>query len=79
MMTNFRIEALRDDYVIVKADSKRFGKQEIMFEGNTFTQCFDYIKNETGKDTLQLRSYFIYEPIRDREGKCFPCIMEVAN
>lgn len=79
MMTNFRIEALRDNYMIVKADSERFGKQEVMFEGNTFAQCFNYIKNETGKDTLQLKSYFIFAPVTDREGRCFPCLMEVMN
>ena len=79
MVTNFRIEALRDNYMIVKADSERFGKQEVMFEGNTFTQCFDYIKKITGKDKLQLRSYFIYAPVKDREGRCFPWLMDVLR
>lgn len=79
MMTNFRIEALRDNYMIVKADSERFGKQEVMFEGNTFNQCFDFIKRETGKYRLNLRSYLIYEAVTDREGRTFPWNMEVLN
>lgn len=79
MMTNFRIEALRDDYMVVKADSERFGEQEIVFEGNTFNQCFDYIKRKTGKDKLNLTSCFIYKSVTDREGRTFPCYMEVLN
>ena len=78
-MHNFNIEAWRSDYMIVKADSERFGNQEIVFEGNTFDQCFDYIKRETGKDKLYLRSYLLYEPITDRNGKCFPCVFQVLD
>ena len=78
-MNNFKIEAERPDYMIVRADSKRFGKQEIVFEGNTFNQCFDYIKRETGKERLNLQSLFLYEPITDREGRTFPWIMEVSD
>jgi len=79
MMKNFRIIASRDSYMYVRADSERFGKQEIVFEGNTFNQCFDFIKRETGKDKLNLESCFIYAPVTDREGRTFPCYMEVLN
>ena len=79
MMKNFRIEALRNNYMVVKADSERFGKQEIMFEGNTFNQCFEYIKRVTGKVKLNLQSYLLYEPITDREGRTFPWLLEVLN
>ena len=43
-MQNIRIEVLRDNYIVVKADTLRFGNNEIMFEGNTFDDCFEYIK-----------------------------------
>ena len=78
-MKNFRIIASRESYMYVRADSERFGKQEIVFEGNTFNQCFDFIKRETGKDKLNLKSYLIYEPVTDREGRTFPWNMEVVN
>lgn len=78
-MNNFRIEAQRSDYMIVRADSERFGKQEIVFEGNTWNQCFDYIKRETGKERLSLQSLFLYEPIIDREGRSFPWYIKVFD
>ena len=43
-MTNIRIEG-EETYWKVIADTKRFGKNEIMFEG-TFDNCFDYVKRE---------------------------------
>lgn len=72
MFSNFTIEAYRSDYMVVKADSERFGSQEIVFEGNTFNQCFDFIRRETGKEKLDWTSMLIFEPITDREGRCFP-------
>lgn len=78
-MNNFKIEALKSNYIIVRADSTRFGKQEIVFEGNTFNQCFDYIKRETGKKELRLQSMLLYEPITDRDGRTFPWQMSVYD
>ena len=78
-MKNIRIEAKRDDYIVVIADSIRFGKNEVMFEGNTFGQCFDYIKREVRRDKLLLRSSFMYEAITDRTGITFPWFMEVMT
>ena len=77
-MKNIIIEAQRPDYIIVKADTFRFGKNEVMFEGNTFEQCFNYIKKETHKQKLQLTSSFMYEPVKDRTGRTFPWYMEVV-
>lgn len=82
MMTNITIHAEENHatggaYIQVKADTKRFGTQEVMFEGNTFDQCFDYIKRELGIDRVRLSSCFIFEAVTDREGRSFPCYMEV--
>ena len=77
-MDNIRIRAVRKDYIIVKADTGRFGRNEVMFEGNTFSQCFDYIKRETGKKQLRLRSYMMDYVVTDREGRTFPWLMDVV-
>lgn len=75
---NIRIEVKRDNYIVVIADSERFGKDEVMFEGNTFDQCFDYLKRELGKETIRLTSYFAYQEYTDRMGRCFPWLMRVV-
>lgn len=77
-MKNIRIEVMRDNYITVTADTKRFGENEVMFEGNTFEQCFEYIKRELGVERLRLSTCLIYAPYTDRTGKTFPCYMEVA-
>ena len=76
-MENIRIQVLRENYIIVTADTDRFGKGDVMFEGNTFDQCFDYIKREIGLDSLPLASYLSEALYTDRMGRCFPCDMEV--
>lgn len=76
-MKNIRIEWQRPDYIVVKADTIRFGKNEVMFEGNTFEDCFEYIKRETHQEHLSLMSGFLYEVVKDRTGRKFPWFMEV--
>ena len=44
MMKNIKIERIRRGYWIVKADTKRFGIQEIMFEGHNRDLCRDYVR-----------------------------------
>ena len=81
-MENIRIEVKGNDYIVVTADTERFGKDEVMFEGNTFRQCFDYIKRELGMDAgakLNLSSFFIYQPYTDRMGETFPWLMNVNH
>lgn len=77
-MKNIRIEYVRENYIVVKADTERFGKNEVMFEGNTFNQCFEYCKRELGKDKLSLSSSIILGAYTDREGRTFPLYMEVS-
>lgn len=45
MMKNIKIERVRKGYWIVKADTERFGIQEIMFEGIRREECRDYVRN----------------------------------
>lgn len=76
-MENIRIEVKADNYIVVIADTKRFGNNEVMFEGNTFDQCFDYIKRELGIDKVYLTAYLIYESYTDRVERTFPWKMWV--
>lgn len=76
-MENIRIEVKADNYIVVTADTKRFGNNEVMFEGNTFDQCFNYIKRELDIDKVYLTAYLFYESYTDREGRTFPWMMWV--
>lgn len=78
-MENIRIQVLRDDYMVVTADTERFGKGEVMFEGNTFEQCFGYIKREMGVAHILFNALMNNVTYTDREGRCFPSDMEVVH
>lgn len=78
-MENIRIIVAKEDYIVVKADHPRFGKDAVMFEGNHFDECFQYIRRELGirpDQSLKLRGWMsaLY---MDRMGSSFPSIMEV--
>ena len=45
-MKNINIIQVNGEYWVVRADTKRFGKQEIMFEG-TYDECFAYAMQNT--------------------------------
>ena len=75
-MTNIRIIVKGENYIVVVADSERFGKNEIMYEGNCFRECFNYIKRETGRDSLTLNGT-LASLCEDRKGETFPSYMEV--
>lgn len=76
-MKNIEIEVMRENYIVVRADTERFGKNEVMYEGNTFDQCFDYIKRETGRGDVLLQSRIAYGVYTDRTGRTFPPFMRV--
>ena len=78
MIRNIRIEAKRRDYMVVLADSDRFGNDEVIFEGNTFNQCFDYVKKILGVKKLHLTSSLLYATVKDREGRSFPWFLQVG-
>ena len=84
-MWNIKIRADRvneenktTDYIVVVADTERFGKNEVMFEGNTWNQCFNYIKRELGIERVPLRTYVMFDGYTDREGRTFPWEMSVV-
>lgn len=78
-MKNIRIEVRGENYIVVIADSERFGDSEVMYEGNTFDQCFDYLKREIGVEKLWLTGMIASGSYEDRTGRCFPAFMNVMN
>ena len=77
-MKNIEIEVMRENYIVVRTDTERFGAGEVMCECNTFDQAFDYIKRETGRDTVRLSSRMAYGAYTDRENRTFPPLMRVV-
>lgn len=47
-MENIIIEHTKNNYWIVKADTERFGKNEVLFEGINFNECLNYIWKNNG-------------------------------
>ena len=76
-MSNIRIIAHDSMHIEVIADSKRFGKDTIMFQSGSFRECFDYIKRETGKEKLRLCGSCLASLLCDWTGKEYPAYMEV--
>lgn len=76
-MRNIEIEVMREDYIVVRADTARFGAREVMCECNTFDQAFDYIKRETGRDTVHFSAYMSDGVYTDWKGRTFPPFMRV--
>ena len=76
-MKNIEIEVMRENYIVVRADTARYGTNAVMFEGNTFDQCFDYIKRETGRGNVLFQSRLAYGAYTDRTGRTFPLFMRV--
>ena len=75
-MKNIKVVVLDKDYIVVKADTERFGDDEIMYEGNTFKECFEYITRETGWKSLKTRGT-LASLIKDRTGDIRPSYIEV--
>lgn len=51
-MDNINIAMIRPNYWVVKADTKRFGTQAIMFEG-TYDECVRYLDRTMFKERKQ--------------------------
>lgn len=68
-MDNIRLVVKDDHSILVKADSRRFGKDAIMYEDISFMNCFDYIRRATGKNHFQIKHYSVVEPFTDSTGR----------
>lgn len=76
-MQNIQIIVEDENYIVVRANTKRFGDGAVMFEGNTFDECFNYITRETGREHLPLQSTLACGIYTDRAGRTFPPFMSV--
>ena len=77
-MKNIRIVVTENGTIVVKADTKRFGKDAIMYEGHTFMECCDYIRKSCKTDRFRLESYPMVERFTDTDGRTMPWIMSVV-
>lgn len=70
MMQNVVVEVLDNNTIVVKADTERFGKNAIMFQGWTFMMCFDYIRRATRKNHFKIDGMpFVHGVYTDSEGR----------
>lgn len=77
-MDNVTIKVTDRGTIVVRADTKRFGKDAIMFEGNTFMQAFDYVRQTSGKNHFQLQGIpLAYGWFTDRDGRTMPAKLNV--
>lgn len=76
-MKNIRIVVTDNRTVVVKADTARFGKDAIMYEGYTFMQCCDYIRRVCKSNHFKLSSYSCVRTFTDADGRTMPVIMSV--
>lgn len=76
-MKNVRIVVTENNTIVVKADTKRYGRDAIMFEERTFMRCCDYIRRVTRSDHFRLKGHSCAKPFTDAEGRTMPWIMSV--
>jgi len=76
-MKNIRIVVTDNRTIVVRADTKRYGRDAIMYEGHTFMGCCDYIRRMTRNNHFKLNSYSCVRTFTDTEGRTMPWIMSV--
>ena len=78
-MKNIEIVVSDNNTICVFADTKRYGRHAIMYEGRTFMQCCDYIRRATKKNHFRLVPSFgpNMTMFTDTEGRTMPIIMDV--
>ena len=77
-MKNIQIVVTDNRTIVVKADTQRYGKGAIMYEGSTFMQCCDYIRKATGKNNFHMKSFSGVRMYTDPNGRTMPWIMDVV-
>ena len=61
MYTNIVINKIRKGNYVVVADSKRFGEQQVVFEGNTKSQCKKFIERAEKQQSYSpnMQTYYV--------------------
>lgn len=78
-MENIRIRVTENNTIVVVADTKRFGKDAIMYECRSFMHCCEYIRCATRKDHFSLSGMPMVGFFTDVDGKTMPREMWVHN
>lgn len=76
-MKNVQIVVTDNATICVIADTKRFGKHQIMFEGRTFMEACDYIRRTTGINHFKINGLDAMRKFQDPDGRLMPWIMDV--
>lgn len=76
-MKKIMVCVLERNHIAVKANTKRFGAHAIMYEGNTFSECFKWIEAVTGR-TVYGVEWKNCNRYRDRTGLELPVEMCVC-
>ena len=76
-MENIRIIATDNRTIVVKADTKKYGNDAVMYEGHTFMQCCDYIRRKVGSNHFKLDALPYTPMFTDTEGRTLPRIHSV--
>ena len=73
-MKKIRVCVLGQSHIAVKANTKRFGPHAIIYEGNTFAECFSWIESVTGRTVygIEWKTSARYQ---DRTGLRLPAEM----
>lgn len=77
-MKNIQIVVTDNFTIVVFADTRRFGKHKIMFEGRTFMECCDYIREHTGNNHFKLNGISTMRTFTDPDGCTMPWILDVV-
>jgi hypothetical protein len=77
-MTNIEIIFSDETHITVYADTERFGAREIMCQCGSFREAYDFIKRETGRDSLTL-SGCVVDSVVDWTGMVRPAVQYVLD
>ena len=77
-MKNFQIVVTDNRTIVVLADSQRFGKNAIMYEGHTFMRACNYIRRVTGKNHFQMKASPVMKTFTDTEGRTMTWMIDVV-
>lgn len=76
-MKKIMVCVLGQSHIAVKANTKRFGPHAIIYEGNTFAECFKWIEAATGRTVYGI-DWETSGRYQDRTGLRLPVEMHVC-
>lgn len=77
-MKNITIAVTDNRTIVVKADTERFGKGAILYEGYTFMQCCEYVRRICRTNHFKLNSWSGCKTYTDADGRTMPIVLDVV-